>query len=326
MNKRAYAYVAVAVVGLLAGIYVLTSSRSDSANTNDKISVVTSFYPMYYLASEIGGDRANVINVTPSGSEPHDFQPSTKDLAKMSDADILILNGGGVEAWGDAVTQNLASSSVQIIVAGEGLFREDSHENEHAEEHANEQPGESTHEEHDHGSTDPHVWLNPVLMKEMASRVANSFVEKDPLNKVHYLKNLETLSLKLDALDSLYREGLASCSTKNIVTSHEAFSYMAERYGLTQVPINGLSPDAEPSASELAKVSDFARANNVKYIFFETLVSPRLSETVAKEIGAQTLVLNPLEGITTKESKEGKNYITVMEDNLRNLQIALQCN
>ena len=173
--------------------------------------------------------------------------------------------------------------------------------------------------------TDPHFWIDPVMYKKMASIVEQAFELKDPENAILYATNLKVLDAKLDALDHEYRVGLSHCAKKDIVTSHSAFAYLAKEYGLNQVSIAGLSPDAEPSPKQLVDIATFAKKNDVKYIFFESLVSPRLADTIANEIGAKTLVLNPLEGLTPADVATGKDYFSVMRENLGNLRIALNC-
>jgi zinc transport system substrate-binding protein len=287
------------------GLYMLNKLPAAPGETTGKLQVNTSFYPLYFFASQIGGDKADVKNITPAGSEPHDYEPTSQDIARIEKSGILILNGG-VEAWGNKIRDNLKGSDVLIITAGDGLLTQ-----QLAEE----------------GQTikDPHVWLDPQRAKQETEKITQGFIMKDPSNSDFYLANEKQLNVKLDELDTLYKKGLEHCQSKDIITSHTAFGYLASRYGLTQRPITGLSPDAEPSSQQLAKIAKFARDNNVKYIFFESLVSPKLADTIANEIGAKTLVLDPLEGIPEDEIKQGKNYFTIMENNLKNLQTALQC-
>lgn len=313
------ALVAVVVIGA----FVYAARTSDTTGPDGRMQVSASFYPMAYLAERIGGEHVSVTNLTPSGSEPHDFEPSARDIAKLEDADILILNGG-IEAWGERVISQLQSTDVRVVVAGEGLLVEaGAEEQEHADEHHHDDGhGE---EEHSHGGVDPHLWLDPVLYKQQAVRVAEALIEKDPEHADAYRANLATLSGELDALDSEFRTGLSSCAADEFVTSHTAFAYLAERYGLHQVSISGISPETEPSPAELAEVTDFAREHGVRYIFFETLVSPSLSQTIAREVGAQTLVLDPIEGLTKEDLSSGMSYLSVMRENLANLRIALQC-
>lgn len=278
--------------------------RSESANR--KVRVVASLYPLYFFAHEVGGDKITVHDITPAGAEPHDYEPTPQDIVKIDNADVLILNGG-LEAWGDDVRKNLQRTDVRVVVAGEGLFNRVS-------------DGE--------GKTisDPHVWLDPVLAQKEVSVIADAFVAVDPQDTSSYRNNEQSLLGTLRALDEEYRTGLSHCRQSDIVTSHAAFGYLASRYGFHQVSIAGFSPDQEPSPQQIAQVADFARSKNIRYIFFESLVSPRLSETVAGEIGAVTLALNPLEGLSDARIAAGEDYFSVMRTNLANLKTALQCN
>ncbi|TRZ52664.1 ABC transporter substrate-binding protein, partial [bacterium] len=240
------------------------------------------------------------------GAEPHDYEPSPGDIANISDSKVLIQNGRGLEAWGNNIKQNLNPSKTAIITISDGISLQDFSED---------------------GKTivDPHIWMDPILAKQIASSIERAFKKTDPNNATVYGENLAALEVKLDALDRDFREGLANCEKKDIITSHSAFGYLATRYGLTQVPIAGLSPDMEPSPKQLSDIAAFAKSHDIKYIFFESLASPKLSQTIATEIGAQTLVLNPIEGLTKAELSQGKNYITIMRENLANLQTALSC-
>lgn len=296
--------VLIAILSYLFNVGIFKKGISSNVDTN-KLQISTSFYPLYFLASEIGGDKANVRNITPAGSEPHDYEPTSQDIARIETGDMLILNGG-VETWGNKIKDMLKSTNATVITAGEGLFTQYVTEG-------------------GRNAQDIHVWLDPILLKKEAEVITQAYKKLDPTNASYYQINEEKLAKKLDILDSEYKQGLATCQQRNIITSHAAFGYLASRYQLKQIPIAGLSPEAEPSSQQLAEVTKFAQANNVKYIFFESLVSPKLSETIANEIGAQTLVLDPVEGIQDEKLKQGKNYLTVMQDNLNNLQIALQC-
>lgn len=296
----------VGILSYILGAGIFKNLQNNQQTDSSKIQVVASFYPLYFFSQQIGGNKASVVNITPAGAEPHDYEPTPKDIAQIETSNMLVLNGGGLEAWGNDIQQNLNGKSTLIVTVGQGL--------------TNQQV-----EEEGRTITDPHIWLSPPLAKEMVEKIANGFIQVDPKNKDYYLQNADSLKSKLDDLDKLYKDGLASCQDKNIITSHAAFGYLATAYGLHQVPITGLSPDAEPSSQQLADIVKFAKDNNVKYIFFESLVSPKLSETIASEVGAKTLVLNPIEGLTNEEISQGKSYVTEMESNLANLQIALQC-
>ncbi len=272
---------------------------------SQKLEVAASFYPLYFFASQIGGEKVAVLNVTPADAEPHDYEPTAQDIARIESSRVLILNGN-LEPWGDRIEENIDLKRTVVLTAGQGLTTQHVIEN-----------GENI--------LDPHVWLSPPLAKQMVDKIAAVLAHADPGNADYYGSNARILKSKLDDLNNAYRQGLAHCAKKDFITSHAAFGYLATTYHLKQVPIAGLSPDAEPSPRRLADIANFARKNNVKVIFFESLVSPKLSQTIATEIGAHTMVLDPIEGVTNDERAAGKNYLTKMQENLANLRIALQC-
>ncbi|MBI5452877.1 zinc ABC transporter substrate-binding protein [Candidatus Gottesmanbacteria bacterium] len=304
MNNKVIAFIfSVLLIGTV-GYFLSTSifKRSQTLQTdNTKLSTMASFYPLYYFASEIGGDKSQITNLTPSGVEPHDYDPTPQEIARIQKSNLLVVNGAGFEPWLDKIKDDL--NNVVVVDTSQGL---------------NLQEGQIE-------GKDPHIWLSPVLAKSQVDKILQGYIQVDPTNRAFYSANAQRLKEKLDELDMKFKQGLSSCSQKSFVTSHAAFWYLAREYNLTQVPISGLSPDEEPSPQRLAEIADFARKNGVKYIFFETLVNPRFSETIAQEMGAQTLVLNPIEGLSNEELKQGKDYLSVQEENLSNLRIALNC-
>jgi zinc transport system substrate-binding protein len=303
MNKK---YTLVIFIGIMIMLIAFAMNRvSSPAATSGKLTVAASFYPLAYFAQQIGGDKADVINVTPAGAEPHDYTPTPSDMAAIESSDILILNGGRLEAWGDSVKQNI-SAKTQVVVAGEGLVTQNVVED-----------GQSI--------IDPHVWLSPILAKQMVAKITTAFVQADPSNAKYYTARADGLSAKLASLDAQYRTDLAHCARTDFVTSHAAFGYLASSYNLTQTSITGLSPDAEPSPKQLAEIVVFAKKNHVSTIFFESLISPKLANTIAHEVGAKTAVLDPIEGITSDRLAAGDTYMTVMTNNLNQLTMALQC-
>lgn len=282
---------------VIVGFVVFALGRIPKpSDSSGKINVATSFYPLYFFASEIGGDKAIVTNITPAGAEPHDYEPTPQDIAKIEISKLLVLNGG-FEAWGDKVKGDLSGKGIVLVTAGEGLLTKN----------------------------DPHVWLSAALAKIEAQRILAGFVKVDSSNASYYSKNEKELETKLTQLDQDYRKGLKNCSRHDIVTSHTAFGYLADAYGFNQIAISGLSPDSEPSSQTLVEIVNFVKKNDIKYIFFEKLVSPKLSDTIASETGAKLLVLDPLEGIPQDEIKKGADYFSVMRANLSNLEIALEC-
>jgi zinc transport system substrate-binding protein len=298
--------IAIILVIALIGVLVIRQKNSTPASSSGKIQVATSFYPLYFFASQIGGDKANVINITPAGAEPHDYEPTPSDIAGIENSKLLILNGGGLEAWGNDIKKNIDTTHTLVVTAGEDLVNQNVLED-----------GKNI--------VDPHVWLAPAFASAMADKISAGFIQIDGADKDYFQANTEKLKTELATLDSEYKQGLANCLSKDIVTSHAAFGYLATAFGLHQVPITGLSPDTEPSPKQLADITDFVKKNKVKYIFFESLVSPKLAETIAHETGAKTMVLDPIEGIIPEDVLKGNNYVTIMQSNLKNLETVLQC-
>lgn len=313
MNKK--------LLGSLLSLTLLATacgSQEPVAEIEEKLVITTSLYPVYFFTSEIVQDKAEVFNLTPGGVEPHDYEPTPRDLQSLEASDLLVVNGN-LEPWLEDLETPLRDKGVSVLVLTEDmslLEGSDEHEEEGHE-------GEENHEEEE--MKDPHVWLDPLLAYEIVENLTRELTTLDPKNAEFYEANADTLKNKLLTLNEKFTSALSSCEQDTFVTSHAAFAYLAERYNLNQLPISGLSPDIEPSMTEIAQIVDFVKTNDVKVIFFESLVSPKLSETIAEEVGAETLVLNPIEGLTDEDLLEGKNYFSEMEQNLTNLSVALEC-
>ncbi len=271
--------------------------------------IVTTIYPLYDFTKQVTGGNADVKLLVPAGVEPHDWEPSPADLITIQNCDVFIYNGAGMEAWVDKIQHTVlagkrvvnAAKSVQVLPA------------QYDEEGG---PAEA-------GELDPHIWLDPVNVLSIVDAVQQAAAGADPAHKAEYKNNAAAYKQQLSALHQQYVEGLQGRKTNEIVTSHAAFGYLAKRYGLQQIAIMGLSPEAEPTAAKMAETIQYVKNQGIKYIFFETLVNPKLSEVIATEAGAQTLVLNPIEGLTDDELAQGQNYITEMQMNLVNLKYAL---
>jgi zinc transport system substrate-binding protein len=299
-------YLLLLLITVAASVLYIVRSQKKPVNINGKMQITTSFYPLYFFASQIGGNKVVVTNITPPGGEPHDYEPTSQDIVNIESGKLLILNGN-VEPWANKIKNTLKNKNTVILETGSGLFTQ------------------KVVDENGIYSTDPHIWLSPKLAKVQVNSILNKYIQIDPANKNYYASNANKLLNDLDGLDTEYKTGLTDCKLKDIITSHAAFGYLAADYDLKQVPIAGLSPDSEPSLKQLTEITKFAKSNNVKYIFFESLVSPKLSQTIAREVGAKTLVLNPIEGLTPEETAQGKNYLTIMRENLVNLKLALDC-
>ena len=272
-----------------------------------RLKVMASFYPMYDFARKVGGDRIQVKDMVPAGTEPHDWEPAATDIRNLEDADVFVYNGADLEHWAEDVLDTLENQELVVSEASDGVeLLDGGHDHAHGDE-----------------GKDPHVWLDPMRAKQEMKNIRDAFVKADPENSDYYEANYEKYAGEFDELDQEFRDGLKGTKSRDIIVAHEAFGYLCQEYGLNQIGIEGLSPDSEPDASRMDEIIKFAKENNVKTIFFEELVSPKVSETIADEIGAKTAVLNPIEGLTDDEISAGEDYFSVMESNLKTLEDAL---
>jgi zinc transport system substrate-binding protein len=307
------------------------TAAAASDETVEQLDVVTALYPYQWVLERVGGDAVAVRNLVPPGAEPHDLELSPQQVAAVSEADLVVYSRGFTPALDEAVTQQAPDRAVDVLDLVEVRAYEDEHaEGEHAEgEHAEDEHAEDEHageekshgeEDHDHEGEDPHVWLDPARLTTIASSLADALAERSPEQADGFRDRADALAADLQSLDEEYRAGLASCERQDVVVSHDAFGYLTDRYGLRQLAVSGLSPEAEPSPRRLAEVAATARERGVTTIFFEELVSPRVAESLAREVGATAEVLSPLEG----GPQEG-DYLTAMRANLDALRTALGC-
>jgi zinc transport system substrate-binding protein len=321
----------LAPIAGLAAAAALTAcgSGSDDPAADGEISVVTAFYPLAFATERVGGDHVSVTNLTPAGQEPHDLELAPSDIAAIEEADYVVYLKGFIPELDAAVEEYAADKSLDVLTAVDTIGYDSTQvfEDDHAEEEHSEEPTEAEEEgEHEHEElegTDPHVWLDPMRYGQIGTAIGEGLAGLDDANKADYTANAEALAADLTDLDAEFTDGLAARTSDAIVTSHAAFGYLADRYGLTQVAISGLSPDQEPDSQRMAEVAHYVEENGVTMIFFETLVSPDIADTLAAETGAQSAVLNPLEGLTQEQTDAGADYFTVMRENLATLQTAL---
>ncbi|MDO3409520.1 zinc ABC transporter substrate-binding protein [Saccharibacillus sp. CPCC 101409] len=329
----------IAAVLALTALLVLSACGRGANGTivEGKVNVVTTFYPIYEFASAIGGDDANVINLLPTGVEPHDWTPRGQDIVNTSKAQLFFYNGAGLEGWVPDFLKGLDSDSkVKAVEVSEGVDlittdEDDGHNHGTTTEHDEDEHAEDEHagEEHADESTDtkhidPHTWVSPKSALIMAGNIRDSLVEADPEHKAGYEERYTALADKLERLDKEFTDKLSAVPNKEIVVSHQAFGYLARDYGLDQHAIMGLSPDAEPRAQDMLNLAKLVKEEGIRYIFFEELVSDKLAKTLAGEAGVETLVLNPVEGLTEAQAKTGDDYFSLMQKNLQNLLLALQ--
>lgn len=319
MNVRRLIPTAAVAGAVALGLTTLSAcSSSDAAEGggDGKLDVVASFYPMQFLAEEIGGSHVSVTSLTKPGVEPHDLELSPRQIGGLSDADYILFLKGVQPAVDDAVAQ----AGVENTVDAAKLTTLESHGSEVGHDHGEDEGGEHGHEGEEAG-LDPHIWLDPVKYAEVAEGVGKSLEKADPDHAADYRKNTQTLVAELDKLDKAYEDGLRNTATKTFITTHSAFGYLAERYGLTQEGIAGIDPEAEPSPARIDEIHHVAEETGATTVFFETLASDKTAKTLAKDLGLRTGVLDPLEGITGKSA--GADYIEVMTSNLTALQKAL---
>ncbi len=321
-RRRPISAAALATVAAL-GLGTLTACSSDSAaaGSTDKFDVVASFYPMAFLAEQIGGEHVNVTSLTEPGQEPHDLEISVKQTAQLEEADAALYLKGLQPSVDEAIGQSGIDTKIDAstLTSLEEHGTEAGHEEEHADEHGEEHADEHGHEHE--GGQDPHIWLDPVKYAEVAEGVGEAFGKADPDHAADYEKNTAALVGKLDDLDKKFETGLADRKTDVFITTHAAFGYLAERYGLVEEAISGLDPESEPSGARVKELGDMAKEDGVTTVFYETLVSDRTAKTLAGDAGLKTDVLDPVEGIT--DQSRGDDYFQVMEANLAALQKAL---
>lgn len=291
--------------------------------------VVTAFYPLQWTAEQVAGDLAQVEVLTAPGTEPHDLELDVSQVALISEADLVVLEDGFQPAVDDAVAQNGSGETLDVVDVVDLLAADETeaeHE-EHAgeEDHAHEEGEEDAEEEghdHDHGDVDPHFWLDPVRVADLADATAEKLAEMDPDNAETFRENAATTRATLEDLDAAYREGLAECERSTIVVSHDAFGYLS-KYGLDVEGVAGLTPDAEPTPADLGALQELAREEGITTVFSERLASPAFTEALAGDLGIQTAILDPIEGLTDETASE--DYVSLMEQNLDALRGANGC-
>ncbi|MFK4149881.1 metal ABC transporter substrate-binding protein [Streptomyces sp. NPDC004065] len=317
---------ALAVAAAVGAGALTGCSTGAAAGNTDKFDVVASFYPMAFLAERIGGSHVHVTSLTRPGQEPHDLEISVRQTARLEESDaVLYLKG-----LQPSVDETVAQSPVKTKIDASSLTTLEKHGVEAggpADGHDSQDGGHDVPEDHDgrrggaSDGRDPHVWLDPVRYAQIAEGVGRVFAKSDPEHAADYRKNTAALVGQLRALNTRFAQGLAHTRTRVFVTTHAAFGYLAERYGLTQEAVSGLDPESEPSAARVRDLQRTAKADGVTTVFYETLVSDDTARTVAADAGLRTDVLDPLEGIT--DASRGRDYLQVMDANLQALRTAL---
>jgi zinc transport system substrate-binding protein len=331
------------LLAALAALLVATSGcaafndDAGGADSSDGLQVAAAFYPLQFAAQRVAGEHATVENLTKPGGEPHDLELTVKETAQISSADLVVHEEGFQPAVDAGIEQNArgevldAASVVDLMDVDETQEEHEEHSDggeEGEEEHSEEgEEGEEEHsdegeDDHEHGDADPHFWQDPQRMAALGDAVAEQLADIDPDNADDYTANAADLRADLETLDTAYSDGLAGCERDTVVVSHDAFGYL-EKYDLHMAPVAGLSPDAEPTPANLAALQDLIRDEGITTVFSERLASPRLTETLADDLGITTAVLDPIEGLSDDTVEE--DYLSLMEQNLDALREANGC-
>ncbi len=301
----------IVLAGLLAVALTPTAAHATRGNHSDskkKVTVTAAFFPLAAAVAQVGGSLVKVTNLTPAGVEPHDIELNTQQAETVLDADLAVVVGNGFQPAVEDIAADRDGPTLNVLKA------------------LPINAGDKKVEEGDATALDPHVWLDPVLYQSVVDAIASALSKVDPDHAADYTANAVAYNAKLATLNTEYETGLANCSRQLLVTAHEAFGWLTQRYGLTPEGIAGISPDAEPNPQRLADLTDLVEKKGVTTIYTEDLVSPKVARTLAREAGGlKTATLNPLEGLTAKQTKAGATYISEMQDNLQAIQKGLGC-
>ncbi len=312
MDKKFIIAAVILVVAAIGGYVVFGGSgQPDTEDGQKKISVVTTLFPLYDFAKAIGGEYVDVALLLPPGVESHAFDPKPSDIMRIDQSDVFVYTGEVMELWAVDIAASALGRGVRVVdaSAGIGMIASVFHD-----------------EDEPAGSMDPHIWLDFDNAAKIASSIAEAFAEKDPAHATAYRTNAEAYSSKLAALDTEYRTTLASCQSKTIVYGgHYAFGYLAHRYGLEYMAAQGIAPDAEPSAKDLAAMVEQIRREHIGTVFYEELASPKIAETIASETGAKLLLLNAAHNIAKEDYNGSVSFLSIMEENLAHLSEGLGC-
>lgn len=319
------------------------NNEAKNEESNGKLNVYASVYPIYDFTKKIGGDKINLSMLTKPGEEPHHYEPSSDDIKNLSKADLFIYNGAGLESFTDKIIESnpdlktcQASEGVDLIKAthdhehdhdccqnSDYANHNHNHENENNHNHEAKENHSSHEEEHHHGMYDPHTWLSIKNAKIEMENIKNKLSEIDPDNASYYQKNFDKYAKMCDDLDKEYSQKISVLPNRVMVVSHQAFGYLCGDYGLSQVPIKNISNEDEPDAQTMAQIIDYIKKNNIKYICVEEMTSTKIADTIKAETGAQIKVLSPVETLTQEQMDKGEDYFSIMENNLKILEEVL---
>ncbi|HTW91648.1 MAG TPA: zinc ABC transporter substrate-binding protein [bacterium] len=311
MSNRTSLTVYVVATCAIAALAACSSGPRAAGRVQRKVKVVTTLFPLYDMARSIGADQAEVTLLLPPGAEAHSFEPKPSDIVKVGEADVFVYTGKFMEPWAADVIKAAAGKHLIVVDASQSTKMI---------------PGVFHDEDEPPGSLDPHIWLDFDNAKQMVRNIAEALETKDSANRMLYERRTDDYSRQLSALDSAYRTTLAACKDREIVYGgHYAFGYMAARYGLKYLAAQGVSPDAEPTAQDLARLVEQVRKDKVKYVFYEELTSPKIAQTIAGETDAKLLLLNAAHNVTKDQLEQGLTFFDILRADLASLKTGLEC-
>ena len=319
-QKKMKKILLISLILMSSLLFVACGNNEGTSNENEKLQIVATFYPMYEFTKEVVGEEGDVSLLIPAGTEMHDYEPSAKNVAEISEADAFVYNSHELETWAENLQSNTentlfieAAGQISLMEANGEDYNHDHEENDHE------------HEEDGHNhSHDPHVWVDPVLAMVQVETIRDALSEQFPEKSEIFTANAEKYLAELKTLDDEFTAAFANAGNTTFVTQHSAFAYLAKQYGLRQESIAGISSEEEPTPSRLAELKHFVEDHQVTVIYFEENASSKVAETLAKETGVTLAVLNPLESLTNEQIEAGANYLSVMRDNLQALQLSIR--
>jgi zinc transport system substrate-binding protein len=304
-------FVLICLITVIAAFNSCRPADKSAGDGHHKLRVITTIFPLYDMAKNVGAEKAAVSLLLPPGVEAHSFEPTPGDIVKINEADIFIYTGRFMEPWAEEIIRGAATKNLIVVDASRGTKMV---------------PGVFHDKDEPAGSLDPHIWLDFDNAKIMLGNILQAFQTKDSAAKSFYERRAADYSIKLAELDSAYKSALTSCKKKKIVyAGHYAFGYLAKRYGLNYLSAQGVSPDAEPTAKDLGKLVEQIRRDKIKYIYYEELASPKIAETIASETGAKMLMLNAAHNLAKDQFEKGISFFDILRNNLDNLKIGLDC-
>ncbi len=294
--------VAILAAGFFTSMLFTANNNLAGRDDKNKRKIYTTFYPLQYITKQVAGDSFEVINIVPAGVEPHDFEPSAREIANLNSGAAFVYLGEEIDTWAEQVATDISKNGVATISVSKSINLIDAEE-----------------------AKDPHFWLDPTLVSEFSSKLSDQLAAKFPDKKDLFPANQLSFSTKLNLLDIETKTSLAKCKFNKIIVSHDAYSYFAQKYNIQIIPITGLSPEDEPSSQQISEIINTIKQNNLEYIFLESSANNKITDTISLETNTKTLELNPIETITDEQIKNNEDYISIYKSNLNNLKIALKC-